>query len=91
MLRVVTLLLALAYQPAWAQEVHAPACLYVYPQGAPANNDLVVRSIYILSSNEDTKFADRVAYLATAKTIAGTKRRVEGRPGPGPRRHSGAI
>ena len=38
-------------------------------------NDLIIRDIYILSSNDDTKFADWVAYKITADTISSTKRR----------------
>ncbi|WP_075892090.1 DNA/RNA non-specific endonuclease [[Limnothrix rosea] IAM M-220] len=32
------------------------------PEGTPATNDLICRDIYALSSNDDTKFADWVAY-----------------------------
>lgn len=50
-------------------EVHTFHCLHSCPAGAPATNDLVVREIYTLSSNDDTKFADWVAYRVTPETI----------------------
>lgn len=59
-----------------AQEVHAPMCLYGCPLGTPATNDLIVRSIYALSSNDETKLADWVAYRVTKETIGPSKDRV---------------
>lgn len=50
-------------------EVHSFHCLHSCPAGAPASNDLIVREIYTLSSNDDTKFADWVAYRVTQETI----------------------
>jgi endonuclease G len=50
-------------------EVHTFHCLHSCPVGAPATNDLIVREIYTLSSNDDTKFADWVAYRITPQTI----------------------
>ena len=44
-------------------------CLHACPNGAPAGNDLVVREIYTLSSNDERKLADWVAYRVTAETI----------------------
>ena len=41
------------------------------PTGTPASNDLIVRDIYCLSSNDRTKFADWVAYRLDRKTITG--------------------
>jgi endonuclease G, mitochondrial len=40
------------------------------PRGAAPSNDIVVREIYALSNNGDTKFADWVAYHPTRETIA---------------------
>ncbi len=48
-------------------------CLHGCPAGAPASNALVIRDIYILSSNDATKFADWVAYRITNSTIGPTK------------------
>jgi endonuclease G, mitochondrial len=50
-------------------EVHTFHCLHGCPTGAPATNDLVVREIYTLSSNDLTKLADWVAYRITPETI----------------------
>ncbi len=63
------MLLCLAALPVLAQEIHAPHCLHGCPSGAPATNDLIIREIYILSSNDRTKFADWVAYRVTKDTI----------------------
>jgi endonuclease G, mitochondrial len=50
-------------------EVHTFHCLHGCPSGASATNDLVVREIYTLSSNDRTKFADWVAYRVTSDTV----------------------
>jgi endonuclease G len=66
MRRVVALLSALVVSPGLAQsrdsELHTFHCLFGCPIGAPATNDIVVREIYTLSSNDLTKIADWVAY-----------------------------
>jgi endonuclease G len=59
----------LALSAASAQEVHIVHCLKGCPTGAPATNDLVVRELFALSSNDDRKFADWVAYRVTKQTI----------------------
>ena len=62
--------------PALAQEIHDQMhCLEGCPAGAPANNDIVVREIYILSNDGTTKFATWVAYEITRDTIGPTKPR----------------
>ena len=54
----------------YAQDVHIVHCLNGgCPTGASATNDLVVREIYALSNNGNTKFADWVAYRVTRETI----------------------
>lgn len=50
-------------------EIHTFHCLHGCPMGASATNDLIVREIYTLSSNDRTKFADWVAYRVTASSI----------------------
>jgi endonuclease G len=50
-------------------EIHTFHCLQGCPMGAAATNDLVVREIYTLSSNDLTKFADWVAYRVTKESI----------------------
>lgn len=58
-----------------AQEIHSSHCLHGCPAGGSASNDLIIREIYILSSNDSTKFADWVAYKVTASTIGPTRSR----------------
>lgn len=50
-------------------ELHTFHCLQGCPIGAPATNDIVVREIYTLSSNDLTKLADWVAYRVTKESI----------------------
>lgn len=68
-----TFLLLSASAP--AQEIHSAHCLYGCPSGSPATNDLIVREIYVISSNDDTKFADWAAYVVTAETISRSQTR----------------
>lgn len=44
------------------------------PTGAPDSNDLLERSIYTISNNQQTKFADWAAYKVTTQTIDGPSR-----------------
>ena len=62
--------------PVSAQEIHSALCLYGCPFGSPQTNDLIIRDIYILSSNDDTKLSDWAAYRITASTIGSSKERV---------------
>ncbi|TXC73376.1 DNA/RNA non-specific endonuclease [Sphingorhabdus soli] len=64
--------------PAQAQEseLHTFHCFASCPSGAPDYDDIIVREIYTLASNDLTKFADWVAYRITPATIAGTQDRV---------------
>ena len=61
--------LSLGLASASAQEIHIVHCLKGCPIDAPATNDLVVHEIFALSSNDDRKFADWVAYRVTTETI----------------------
>ena len=54
-------------------ELHTFHCLYGCPVGAPSTNDVVVREIYTMSTNDLTKMADWVAYRITTDTIAKSK------------------
>ena len=58
-----------------AEELHSWLCPYGCPAGAPRTNDVVVREIYVLSSNDTTKFADWVGYRVTADSIGPTAER----------------
>jgi endonuclease G, mitochondrial len=70
MWRYAIMVMALLASPAQAEnEVHIVHCLQGCPTGTPNSNDLVIRQIYALSSNDATKLADWVAYLITRETI----------------------
>jgi endonuclease G, mitochondrial len=64
-------LVALAL-PATAENL----CLYGCPVGTPETNRTITRSIYVLSNNGHTKFADWVAYIVSKSTIGKTQARV---------------
>jgi endonuclease G len=72
-LAAIVLFLALVTPAAFAQhpEIHSEHFLLGYPAGTPATNDLILRDIYALSSNDATKFADWVAYRIDASTVEG--------------------
>lgn len=55
-----------------AQELHSKHFLFSPPEGAPAWSDLIFRDLYVISSNDSTKFADWVAYRLTAAEVVGT-------------------
>ena len=67
--RTLPFVLACLAATASAQDIQIVHCLAGCPAGAPATNALVVREIYALSNNEETKFADWVAYRVTRETI----------------------
>jgi len=52
-------------------EIHCKHFFYGYPVGTPATNDLIIRDIYVLSSNDEIKLADWVAYRLDKETITG--------------------
>ncbi len=51
------------------EEIHCKHFFYGYPTGTPATNDLIIRDIYAMSTNDDTKFADWVAFRLDRKTM----------------------
>ena len=53
------------------QETHSSHSFYGLPTGTPSTNNLIIRDIYALSSNDKTKFADWVAYRLDKKTVIG--------------------
>lgn len=69
--KTASLTLALAATPAAADqaEIHTFHCLHGCPMGTSSTNDLIVREIYTLSSNDRTKFADWVAYRVSGETV----------------------
>lgn len=64
------------------REIHSEHFLHGPPAGAPATNDLVVRDVYALSSNDDRKMADWVAYRIHHRTVEGPAVRRRWRPDP---------
>jgi endonuclease G len=64
-------------------EIHCKHFAYGIPLGTSASNDLIIRDIYVLSSNDHTKFADWVAYRLDPATVVGdaqTKRKWKADP-----------
>lgn len=61
--------------PVFAQtapaEIHSNHWVFGLPQGTLATNDLIIRNLYALSSNDMTKFADWVAYRLTPREVMG--------------------
>ena len=53
-------------------EIHCKHFFNGCPLGTPPSNDLIIRDIYALSSNDNTKFADWVAYRLTPDMLEGT-------------------
>jgi endonuclease G len=53
------------------QENHWKHFIYGLPTGTPSTNNLIIRDIYALSSNDETKFADWVAYRLDKETVTG--------------------
>lgn len=58
-------------QPSFYPEIHCKHFIYGYPTGTPTTNDLIIRDIYALSSNDTTKLADWVAYRLDKETVSG--------------------
>jgi len=58
-------------QPPFYPEIHCKHFIYGYPTGTPATNDLIIRDIYALSTNDITKLADWVAYRLDKETVSG--------------------
>ncbi len=56
----------------WSSANYAANCVYSCPTGV--NGEQIERSIYTLSNNATTKFADWVAYHVTTETINGPSR-----------------
>ena len=56
------------------KEIHCKHFLFGYPYGAPESNDMIIRDPYALSSNDDTKFADWVAYRVDKYSMDGPSR-----------------
>lgn len=74
-MRRLVLALALPFIPlplqAQQPEIYSEHFFYGHPTGAPASNDLVIRDIYALSSNDETRLADWVAYRLDHRIVEG--------------------
>ncbi len=57
------------------KEIHCKHFFYGYPYGAPASNDLIIRSLYALSNNDSSKMADWVMYKLDTSLINGSKKK----------------
>ena len=53
-------------------EIHCKHFTHGYPLGTPPSNDLIIRDLYSLSSNDSTKFADWVCYRLTPHEVNGS-------------------
>lgn len=69
------LILVLSISASVAGEVHSEHCLYGCPSGSPVSNDLIVRPIYALSSNDTTNLADWVAYKVDQNNLGPSRKR----------------
>ncbi len=74
-LAIGVLVLAGLQAPA-AEEIYSRQCLAGCPTGAPDSNELVIRDIYVLSNNSDTKFADWIAYQVLPENIGSSQNRL---------------
>ena len=63
-------------------EIHSKHFFYGYPYGTDKSNDLIIRDIYALSSNDETKFADWVAYKLTYDMTTGSGKDRDWEPDP---------
>ena len=52
-------------------EIHCKHFFKGYPYGTPSSNDLIIRDIYAMSNNDETKLADWVAYKLTMHEVQG--------------------
>jgi len=74
-LSIFVLVLGFSWSSAVLAQISAEDhCLKGCPRGAPAANTVIARSIYALSNNLVTKFADWVAYKVTAANLTGPSR-----------------
>lgn len=80
-----TLICALQSLLVFAQdrpEIHCKHFYGGYPYGTPETNDLIIRDIYALSNNDETKFADWVCYRLDNDIISGSKKTRNWAPDP---------
>lgn len=68
---LIVMSVSVCFSREYRQEIHCKHFFFGYPWGSPQTNDLIIRDIYALSSNDSTKFADWVAYRLDSLTITG--------------------
>lgn len=68
---VTTLALSVSARAIPLENIRLELCPFGLPLGTPDTNDLVVRDIYALSSNPDSKMADWVVYRLDPATVTG--------------------
>jgi endonuclease G len=71
-LLVLPLSLALAQVGAAPARIYCKHFIFGYPLGAPASNPMIIRDLYALSMNGQTKLADWVCYHLTPHETQGT-------------------
>ncbi len=64
--------LALAQNGAAPARIYCKHFIFGYPQGTPATNAMIIRDLYALSLNGQTKFADWVCYYLTPHETMGS-------------------
>lgn len=71
MTRLISILTLILFSyVSFSQDLYIVHCLDgICPDGGNANNDVVVREIFVTSNHESTKLADWVAYKVTRETI----------------------
>jgi len=72
----ISVLVLAGLQASAAEEIYSRQCLAGCPVGAPDGNELVIRDIYVLSNNPETKFADWIAYQVLPENIGSSQNRV---------------
>ncbi len=71
MFTLLLLLTAMNFTDEHRPEIHCKHFVFGYPYGTPASNDLIIRDNYAMSNNDDTKFADWLAYRLNLEMASG--------------------
>ena len=66
---ILSFLLIAPIKKVTAQEIHSIHCWTACPSGVNQSNDVIFREIYTLSSNDETKLADWVAYVVRVENF----------------------
>jgi endonuclease G len=71
-LLTVIMMLSLLLGSSFGGEIHCKHFWHGMPLGSVETNDLIIRDCYAVSTNDETKFADWVAYKLTYREVNGT-------------------